>query len=136
MAELTNISGPDNAMSDDDEIDFILPPPFPIHRQGGESRMSSQTEFEMNPYRNGYMIDGVLVPEPMEHAFDIYKHLVLEEDSFTRGYITDVPEYIHANGVIQFMQETNYKYSLGCLFCYPAIANAQRQYVQKVVFGR
>ena len=134
MAELNVFGESDNAMSDDD--DFILPPPSIIRREGGESRMSPQMEFEMNPYRHGYMIDGVLVPEPPEYVFDHYKHLVIEEDSFTRGYITDVPAYIQENGVIHFMQETNYKYSLACLFCYPAVAEAQRQYIQKVVFGR
>ena len=116
-----------------DDADYVPLPPN-IYREGA-SHMSAQVEFEMNYYRNGHVVDGVPVPEPQEIVFDVYKRLVIEESSFTRGNITDVPTYVQAHGVIHFMQETNYKYSLGCLFLYPAIAQAQRQFVQKAVFG-
>jgi hypothetical protein len=130
MAESKVFVGRDDSMSDDEYV----PSPPSICRQGGAGHMTPEMERAMNPYRNGYVVDGVPVPEPEEHVYAVYKHLVIEEDSFTRGYITDVPAYVQEHGVINFMRDTDYKYSLGCLLLYPAIARAQRQYVQAAIF--
>ena len=125
ISEISEI--PPSTSNMDDSFNDIYPLPQPLR-----GRSNPNIPCPVDPFRNKIYASGVLVPEPWD-TFEMYKHLInLEEDSFVRGDIEDVGEYIKQYGIMNFINKTNYKYSLFCILNYTTVANAQREFIRNL----
>jgi hypothetical protein len=102
--------------------DFPLPMPI---INTSNSRLKNPFDPFQNELRDK---EGNAVPE----AFPISSLNHLQWPDKEHYKCDDIVTYICENGVLQFIVEAEYAYSLGCLLQYRGVAEAQTIYIEKL----
>jgi len=103
-----------------------VPPPMPMPSGAPECSLEPCDWYmrRTNPFYNEYRDGDNAVPRPLETNY-----YLIEPDIFT-----NVPfEYIKDHGVLEYILETGYPYSLMCLLNYSKISQYQMIYLHKLM---
>ena len=115
----------DNKFVIPDEPEYTydgIPPPMP--GSGCSLEPGNWYLRRTNPFYNEYRDGDTAVPRPLETNY-----YLVEPDNFT-----NVPfEYIKDHGVLEYILETGYPYSLMCLLNYSKISQYQMIYLHKLM---
>jgi hypothetical protein len=110
-------------------IEWIGPiPPPRIHSEGPSVDGAFLNEYRhvYDPFLYEYRDGDIAVPSPPETV------KTLEEPS-SSDYKKVPLEYIREHGVMEFLLESGYPYSLECLFHYRKPCEYQKEYLRKLI---